>query len=62
MKLYPEEAMFLMDVGTLRVFMQGVPLSLQEASFCFFKSNQDVTIDHYLVYSYLNRLGYIVRR
>lgn len=59
--LHPEEALFLMDVGTLRVLYGSIPLSMQEAHFYFFRDSA-VTLDHYLVYSYLNRLGYIVRR
>ncbi|XP_067931840.1 tRNA-splicing endonuclease subunit Sen54-like isoform X2 [Watersipora subatra] len=62
MKLYPEEALFLMDVGTLRVSRHGVPLSMQEALFLFLKSDPLATMEHYLVYNYLNRLGYIIRR
>ena len=60
--LHPEEALFLMDVGTLRVCHHGIPLSIQEAFQYFLQDGGDITLSHYLVYAYLNRLGYIVRR
>ena len=62
MTLHPEEALFLMDSGTLRVYIQGVPMSIQQAIHYFFHSETLVTMNHCLVYNHLNRLGYIVRR
>lgn len=61
MLLHPEEAYFLMDVGTLRVYSDELPMSLQQAMGHFFGDEQ-LSLSQYLVYSYLNRLGYIVRR
>lgn len=49
-----------MDVGTLRVYKNGLPLSMQGAARYFLGSR--VTVDTSLVYNYLSRLGYIVRR
>lgn len=59
--LHPEEALFLIDVGTLRVLHHGVALSIEEA-FRYLLGDGDITLSHYLVYSYLNRYGFIVRR
>ncbi|KAF6020603.1 TSEN54 [Bugula neritina] len=61
MLLYPEEAYFLMDMSVLRVYLAGCPLSLQEASQYFFRDAW-CTLNHCLVYGYLSRLGYIIRR
>ncbi|XP_059167131.1 uncharacterized protein LOC131949319 [Physella acuta] len=58
--LYPEEALYLMEINTLEVKDNGVALSIQEAYKKFLGS--DVTVDEYQVFSYLRRLGYVVLR
>lgn len=58
--LYPEEALFLMDVKCMEVFYKNIPLSMQEGYNLFLISAVDIL--RYQVYSHLSRLGYIVVR
>lgn len=55
-----EEAIFLMSASCLNVLYRDSRLSMQQAFHYFLSA--DLTINHYLVYSHLCRLGYIVRR
>uniref|UniRef100_A0A2C9LER3 tRNA-splicing endonuclease subunit Sen54 N-terminal domain-containing protein n=1 Tax=Biomphalaria glabrata TaxID=6526 RepID=A0A2C9LER3_BIOGL len=58
--LFPEEALFLIEANALEVYHDGVPFSVQEAySKCL---GSDVSVEEYQVYSYLQRLGYVVIR
>ncbi|XP_002739332.1 tRNA-splicing endonuclease subunit Sen54-like [Saccoglossus kowalevskii] len=58
--LLPEEALFLMNGGSLELYCNGVPLSIQEAYSILIP--EYVPIEYYQVYSHLQRLGYIVIR
>ncbi|XP_031564034.1 tRNA-splicing endonuclease subunit Sen54-like [Actinia tenebrosa] len=60
MILNAEEALFLLEQGSLELYYGGLPISLQQA----FSMLQPHAFDHdhYLVYAYLLRLGYIVLR
>lgn len=57
--LDPEEAVYLAQRGTLQVLYKGNPLSVEGVcAFCMSAVRQE----NMLVYSYLKKLGYIVRR
>ncbi|XP_077980248.1 uncharacterized protein LOC144435534 [Glandiceps talaboti] len=58
--LYPEEALFLIDMGALELYYSSVALSVQEAYSMVIP--KDIPLDYYQVYSHLLRLGYIVKR
>jgi len=58
--LYPEEALFLIEVNALEVYHKGVSMSVQEA-YDAFLGNQ-VTLPQYQVFAHLRRLGYVVLR
>ncbi|XP_064644318.1 tRNA-splicing endonuclease subunit Sen54-like [Lineus longissimus] len=57
--LFPEEALFLLDSGTMEVLYGGMPLSIQQA---YARLLCDLTIAEYQVYAHLMRQGYIVSR
>ncbi|XP_073444098.1 tRNA-splicing endonuclease subunit Sen54 [Dendrobates tinctorius] len=59
--LLPEEAVYLLECGTIQLFYRGLPLSVQEAYEALL-SRGPVSLLHYQVYSHLKRLGYIVTR
>ncbi|KPP78206.1 tRNA-splicing endonuclease subunit Sen54-like [Scleropages formosus] len=59
--LLPEEALYLMECGSVQVFLHGLPLSIQEG-YEMFLSPSTVTLQQYEVFSHLKRLGYIVTR
>ncbi|EDO47817.1 predicted protein [Nematostella vectensis] len=54
----PEEALFLLEQGSLELYYGGMPLTLQQA-FSILLPHM-FTLDHYIVYAYLLRLGFIV--
>lgn len=58
--LNPEEALFLVDQGILELRHDGLPLSVQETYILIVPLLS--SFEYYEVYSYLCRLGYIVRR
>lgn len=58
--LYPEEALGLVDKGDIEVYYSGLPLSMQECYAVLLRDN--IPIEHYQVYIYLSRLGYIIFR
>jgi len=58
--LLPEEALFLVDRGALQLRVGGVPASFQHALALALQAG--VSLDEYLVYAHLKRLGYIVNR
>ncbi|XP_068119710.1 tRNA-splicing endonuclease subunit Sen54 [Hyperolius riggenbachi] len=59
--LLPEEAVYLLECGSIQLYYKNLPLSVQEAHENLF-SNGSFTLTHYQVYSHLKRLGYIVMR
>jgi hypothetical protein len=50
-----------MDIGILEVYRNGMPISLQESHLLLY-DEPHYTYDHYIVYSYMKRLGYVVLR
>ncbi|XP_061703037.1 tRNA-splicing endonuclease subunit Sen54 isoform X2 [Syngnathoides biaculeatus] len=74
--LLPEEALYLMECGSIQVFYQDLPLSIQDG-FEWFLSSSTVSLQQYQPYSkhsshascfptkvfgHLKRLGYVVHR
>ncbi|XP_063149178.1 tRNA-splicing endonuclease subunit Sen54 isoform X1 [Candoia aspera] len=59
--LLPEEALYLLECGSLQLFYRELPLSVQEA-YENLLSPKSVSLLNYQVYSHLKRLGYIVLR
>ncbi|XP_032065335.1 tRNA-splicing endonuclease subunit Sen54 isoform X2 [Thamnophis elegans] len=59
--LLPEEALYLLECGSLQLFYKDLPLSVQEA-YEDLLSPKSVSLPKYQVYSHLKRLGYIVLR
>ncbi|XP_037666040.1 tRNA-splicing endonuclease subunit Sen54 isoform X2 [Choloepus didactylus] len=60
-RLHPEEALYLLECGSIQLFHQDLPLSIQEA-YQLLLSEDTVTFLQYQVFSHLKRLGYVVRR
>ncbi|KAF6097926.1 tRNA splicing endonuclease subunit 54 [Phyllostomus discolor] len=60
-RLHPEEALYLLECGSIQLFYQDLPLSVQEA-YQLLLSEDTVTFLQYQVFSHLKRLGYVVRR
>ena len=67
--LLPEETLFLLEQGALLCTITSTLLSLQQAYPMMLAKNEEeakrsgkLTVDEFLVYGYLKRLGYIVRR
>uniref|UniRef100_K9ILX0 Putative trna-splicing endonuclease subunit sen54 n=1 Tax=Desmodus rotundus TaxID=9430 RepID=K9ILX0_DESRO len=60
-RLHPEEALYLLECGSIQLFYQDLPLSIQEA-YQLLLSEDTVTFLQYQVFSHLKRLGYVVRR
>ncbi|XP_069809000.1 tRNA-splicing endonuclease subunit Sen54 isoform X2 [Dendropsophus ebraccatus] len=59
--LLPEEAVYLLECGTIELSYRDLPLSIEEA-YKKLLSCGPVSLLHYQVYSHLKRLGYIVTR
>ncbi|KAJ7316023.1 hypothetical protein JRQ81_002185 [Phrynocephalus forsythii] len=59
--LLPEEALYLLECGSVQVFYKGLPLSVQEA-YENLLPLKSVSLLKYQVFSHLKRLGYIVLR
>ncbi|XP_068434736.1 tRNA-splicing endonuclease subunit Sen54 isoform X2 [Clinocottus analis] len=59
--LLPEEALYLMECGSLQVFHRQLPLSIQDGYECFLSSGPPSLLQ-YQVFSHLKRLGYVVLR
>ncbi|XP_060109033.1 tRNA-splicing endonuclease subunit Sen54 [Heteronotia binoei] len=57
--LLPEEALYLLECGSIQLFYKDLPLSIQEA---YEMSQRSVSLLKYQVFSHLKRLGYIVLR
>jgi hypothetical protein len=65
--IYPEEALFLIERGLLKLdFCDPIEtqttISYIEKAYQFLIANGHLSIDHLQVYMYLKRLGYIVLR
>ncbi|XP_061761650.1 tRNA-splicing endonuclease subunit Sen54 isoform X2 [Nerophis ophidion] len=59
--LLPEEALYLMECGSVQVFYQDLPLSIQDG-YERFLSPDTVTLQQYQVFGHLKRLGFVVHR
>nr|XP_057904487.1 tRNA-splicing endonuclease subunit Sen54 isoform X2 [Doryrhamphus excisus] len=59
--LLPEEALYLMECGSVQVFYQDLPLSIQDG-YERFLSSSTVSLQQYQVYGHLKRLGFVVHR
>ncbi|XP_019373786.1 PREDICTED: tRNA-splicing endonuclease subunit Sen54 [Gavialis gangeticus] len=59
--LLPEEALYLLECGSIQLFYRDLPLSIQEA-YETLLSQSTVSLLQYQVFSHLKRLGYIVLR
>ncbi|NXR07800.1 SEN54 endonuclease, partial [Semnornis frantzii] len=59
--LLPEEALYLLECGSVQLFYRDLPLSIQEA-YEVLLSQEAVSLPHYQVFSHLKQLGYIVLR
>uniref|UniRef100_A0A8C0X915 tRNA-splicing endonuclease subunit Sen54 N-terminal domain-containing protein n=1 Tax=Castor canadensis TaxID=51338 RepID=A0A8C0X915_CASCN len=60
-RLHPEEALYLLECGSIHLFHQDLPLSIQEA-YQLLLTDDSLTFLQYQVFSHLKRLGYVVRR
>ncbi|XP_012784636.2 tRNA-splicing endonuclease subunit Sen54 isoform X1 [Ochotona princeps] len=60
-RLHPEEALYLLECGSIQLFHQDVPLSIQEA-YQLLLAHDAAAFPKYQVFSHLKRLGYVVRR
>ncbi|XP_016067853.1 PREDICTED: tRNA-splicing endonuclease subunit Sen54 [Miniopterus natalensis] len=60
-RLHPEEALYLLECGSIQLFHQDLPLSIQEA-YQLLLTEDTVSFLQYQVFSHLKRLGYVVRR
>ncbi|XP_074116862.1 tRNA-splicing endonuclease subunit Sen54 isoform X1 [Sminthopsis crassicaudata] len=60
-RLYPEEAVYLLECGSIQLFYQDLPLSIQEA-YEMLLAQGTRSFLQYQVFSHLKRLGYVVRR
>ncbi|XP_028745542.1 tRNA-splicing endonuclease subunit Sen54 isoform X2 [Peromyscus leucopus] len=60
-RLHPEEALYLLECGSIQLFYQDLPLSIQEA-YQLLLTEDTLSFLHYQVFSHLKRLGYVVRR
>ncbi|KAM6162876.1 tRNA-splicing endonuclease subunit Sen54 [Rhynchocyon petersi] len=60
-RLHPEEALYLLECGSIQLFHEDLPLSVQEA-YQLLLTEDTVTFLQYQVFSHLKRLGYVVRR
>ncbi|XP_043441226.1 tRNA-splicing endonuclease subunit Sen54 isoform X1 [Prionailurus bengalensis] len=60
-RLHPEEALYLLECGSIQLFHQELPLSIQEA-YQLLLTEDTMTFLQYQVFSHLKRLGYVVRR
>ncbi|XP_019641216.1 PREDICTED: tRNA-splicing endonuclease subunit Sen54-like [Branchiostoma belcheri] len=58
--LYPEEVVFLMEMNSIEVYWNKVPLAIQQAYAMML--GDKVSMEQYQVYAHLSRLGYILMR
>ncbi|XP_061866896.1 tRNA-splicing endonuclease subunit Sen54 isoform X1 [Colius striatus] len=59
--LQPEEALYLLECGSVQLFYRDLPLSIQEA-YEILLAQETMSLPHYQVFSHLKQLGYIVLR
>ncbi|KAJ7427471.1 tRNA-splicing endonuclease subunit Sen54 [Willisornis vidua] len=59
--LLPEEALYLLECGSVQLFYRDLPLSIQEA-YETLLCQEEMSLSHYQVFSHLKQLGYIVLR
>ncbi|NWH56889.1 SEN54 endonuclease, partial [Geococcyx californianus] len=59
--LLPEEALYLVECGTVQLFYRDLPLSVQEA-YEILLAQEALSLPHYQVFSHLKQLGYVVLR
>ncbi|KAI6075645.1 TRNA-splicing endonuclease subunit Sen54 [Aix galericulata] len=59
--LLPEEALYLLECGSVQLFYRNLPLSIQEA-YEMLLTQEEMSLSHYQVFSHLKQLGYIVLR
>ncbi|XP_059509806.1 tRNA-splicing endonuclease subunit Sen54 isoform X2 [Stegostoma tigrinum] len=59
--LYPEEALYLLECGSIQIYYRELPLSIQE-SYEILLSARTIPLEQYQVYSHLKRLGYVIMR
>uniref|UniRef100_A0A8C8S069 tRNA splicing endonuclease subunit 54 n=1 Tax=Pelusios castaneus TaxID=367368 RepID=A0A8C8S069_9SAUR len=59
--LLPEEALYLLECGSIQLFYRDLPLSIQEACETLL-SQGTMSLLQYQVFSHLKRLGYVVLR
>ncbi|NXM72359.1 SEN54 endonuclease, partial [Serilophus lunatus] len=59
--LLPEEALYLLECGSVQLFYRDLPLSIQEA-YETLLCQEAMSLSHYQVFSHLKQLGYIVLR
>lgn len=60
--LFPEEALWLADRGGIDFCINGLPASMQRAWSVAISAPNCISMKEYLVYAYLRRAGYVVRR
>eukprot|EP00178_Gracilaria_changii_P001103 TRINITY_DN115_c0_g1_i1.p1 TRINITY_DN115_c0_g1~~TRINITY_DN115_c0_g1_i1.p1 ORF type:complete len:285 (+),score=38.31 TRINITY_DN115_c0_g1_i1:406-1260(+) len=60
--LYPEEAMFLVDRGSMDLCINGLPASVQRTWATVMSAPNSLSLNEYLVFAHLRRAGYVVRR
>ncbi|KAI0567588.1 tRNA-splicing endonuclease subunit Sen54 [Gracilaria domingensis] len=60
--LYPEEALFLVDRGSMDLCINGLPCSVQRAWATIMSAPNSLSLNEYLVFAHLRRAGYVVRR
>ncbi|NXH15924.1 SEN54 endonuclease, partial [Bucco capensis] len=59
--LLPEEALYLLECGSVQLIYRDAPMSIQEA-YEILISQYAISLPHYQVFSHLKQLGYIVLR
>ncbi|KXJ08375.1 uncharacterized protein LOC110248912 [Exaiptasia diaphana] len=62
MILNVEETLFLVEQGCLELYHGGIPMSVQQTFSNLIPCLVKMSFNHYLVYGYLLRLGYVVCR
>ncbi|XP_038597842.1 tRNA-splicing endonuclease subunit Sen54 [Tachyglossus aculeatus] len=60
-RLHPEEALYLLECGSIQLFYRDLPLSIQEAYETLLAPGP-ASFLQYQVFSHLKRLGFVVRR
>uniref|UniRef100_A0A6I8NXC4 tRNA splicing endonuclease subunit 54 n=1 Tax=Ornithorhynchus anatinus TaxID=9258 RepID=A0A6I8NXC4_ORNAN len=60
-RLHPEEALYLLECGSIQLFYRDLPLSIQEAYETLLAPGS-ASFLQYQVFSHLKRLGFVVRR